>query len=420
MSQDANGLSLFEISLKSYDSATQYLTLEDGIRKQMRVPERELTVNFPVKMRDGGFRMFTGYRVQHNTARGPAKGGIRYHPGVTLDEVKALAIWMTYKCAVVNVPYGGAKGGVSCNPKEMNDFELEHLTRRYTCEISCIIGPTRDIPAPDVYTNPQTMAWIMDTYSMARGEYTPAVVTGKPLAIGGSEGRSEATARGCVDMIAEAARHLNLDLRGARVVVQGFGNAGSIAARLIHDECDAKVIAVSDSRGAVINREGFDPHRAIEHKRKTGSVVELPGTEPISSDELLELDCEVLIPAALENVITASVAPKIKTKILAEAANGPTVPEADEILEQNGVFVLPDILANAGGVTVSYFEWVQNNFGHYWKEEEVNSRLKEKMVTAFGEVLSTAKRYRVHMRRAAWILAIDRVAQAIRVRGIYP
>ncbi len=420
MSQDTDRLSPFEISLKSYDSATQYLSLEDGIRKQMRVPERELTVNFPVKMRDGGFRMFTGYRVQHNTARGPAKGGIRYHPDVTLDEVKALAIWMTYKCAVVNIPYGGAKGGVCCNPKEMNDFELEHLTRRFTCEISCIIGPTRDIPAPDVYTNPQTMAWIMDTYSMARGEYTPGVVTGKPLAIGGSEGRSEATARGCVNVIAEAAKYLNLDLRGARVVVQGFGNAGSIAARLIHDECDAKVIAVSDSQGAVMNMAGFDPHRAIEHKTKTGSVVELPGTEPISGDEMLELECEVLIPAALENVITASVAPKVKTKILAEAANGPTVPEADEILEQNGVFVLPDILANAGGVTVSYFEWVQNNFGHYWKEEEVNSRLKEKMVTAFGEVLSTSKKYRVHMRRAAWILAIARVAEAIRVRGIYP
>ncbi len=420
MSKDANDLSPFEISLKSYDSATQHLSLEDGIRKQMRVPERELTVNFPVKMRDGGFKMFTGYRVQHNTARGPAKGGIRYHPDVTLDEVKALATWMTYKCAVVNIPYGGAKGGVSCNPKEMNDFELEHLTRRFTCEISCIIGPTRDIPAPDVYTNAQTMAWIMDTFSMARGEYTPGVVTGKPLAIGGSEGRNEATARGCVNVIAEAARHLNLNLRGARVVVQGFGNAGSIAARLIHDECDAKVIAISDSRGAVMNKAGFDPHRAIEHKKETGSVVELPGTEPISGDEILGLECEVLIPAALENVITIGVAPKIRTKILAEAANGPTIPEADEILEQNGVFVLPDILANAGGVTVSYFEWVQNNFGHYWKEEEVNSRLKEKMVTAFAEVLSTAKKYRVHMRRAAWILAIERVAEAIRVRGIYP
>jgi glutamate dehydrogenase/leucine dehydrogenase len=371
-------------------------------------------------MRDGGFRMFTGYRVQHNTARGPAKGGIRYHPHVTLDEVKALAIWMTYKCAVVNIPYGGAKGGVTCNPKEMNDFELEHLTRRFTCEISCIIGPTRDIPAPDVYTNSQTMAWIMDTYSMARGEFTPGVVTGKPLAIGGSEGRTEATARGCVNVITEAARHLNLDLKGARVVVQGFGNAGSIAARLIHDECYAKVIAISDSRGAVMNKEGFDPHRAIEHKQRTGSVVGLPGTEPIPGDEILMLECEILIPAALENVITAQVAPKVKTRILVEAANGPTVPEADEILEQNGIFVLPDILANAGGVTVSYFEWVQNNFGHYWKEKEVNSRLEEKMTTAFANVLGTSKKYGVPMRRAAWILAIERVAEAIRARGIYP
>jgi glutamate dehydrogenase (NAD(P)+) len=420
MPADVNGLSLFEISLKNFDRATQYLSLDDGIRKQMRLPERELTTNFPVKMRDGGFRMFTGYRVQHNTARGPAKGGIRYHPHVTLDEVKALAIWMTYKCAVVNIPYGGAKGGVTCNPKEMNDFELEHLTRRFTCEISCIIGPTRDIPAPDVYTNSQTMAWIMDTYSMARGEFTPGVVTGKPLAIGGSEGRTEATARGCVNVITEAARHLNLDLKGARVVVQGFGNAGSIAARLIHDECYAKVIAISDSRGAVMNKEGFDPHRAIEHKQRTGSVVGLPGTEPIPGDEILMLECEILIPAALENVITAQVAPKVKTRILVEAANGPTVPEADEILEQNGIFVLPDILANAGGVTVSYFEWVQNNFGHYWKEKEVNSRLEEKMTTAFANVLGTSKKYGVPMRRAAWILAIERVAEAIRARGIYP
>ncbi len=412
--------SLFDISLESFDEATEYLDLDDGIRKQMRLPERELTTNFPVKMRDGGFRMFTGYRVQHNTARGPAKGGIRFHPSVTLDEVKALAIWMTYKCAVMNIPFGGAKGGVACNPKEMNDFELEHLTRRFTCEISCIIGPTRDIPAPDVYTNAQIMAWIMDSYSMARGEFTPGVVTGKPLSIGGSEGRNEATARGIVDVVIEAAKHLDLDLSGARVVVQGFGNAGSNAARLIHDECNSRIIGVSDSQGAVMNRTGFDPHRALEHKLKTGSVACLPGTEPISPEELLELESEVFIPAALENVITADVAPRVKTRILAEAANGPTVPEADEILEESGIFVLPDILANAGGVTVSYFEWVQNNFGHYWKENEVNSRLEEKMVTAFQQVLNVSKKHRVHMRRAAWILAIERVADAIRARGIYP
>jgi glutamate dehydrogenase (NAD(P)+) len=420
MPETATNPSLFETSLRNYELATEHLSLEDGIRKQMRFPERELTVNFPVKMRDGGFKMFRGYRVQHNTARGPAKGGIRYHPDVTLDEVKALAIWMTYKCAVVNIPYGGGKGGVSCNPKEMNSFELEHMTRRYTSEISCIIGPTRDIPAPDVYTTPQTMAWIMDTYSMARGEYTPGVVTGKPLAIGGSEGRNEATARGCVSIIAEAARHLDMRTKGARVVVQGFGNAGSNLARIIHDEYDAKIVAVSDSRGAVFSASGFDPHSAIEHKQRTGSVVDMPGTESIAGEELIKLDCDILVPAALENVITEEIAPKVKARIVAEAANGPTVPEADEILCRNGCFLLPDILANAGGVTVSYYEWVQNNFGYYWKEEEVKARLKEKMTTAFQEVLATSKRYKVHMRRAAWILAIERVAEAIRVRGIYP
>ena len=420
MSETSNQLNPFEIALQSYDLATEFLSLDQGIREQLRLPERELTVNFPVKMRDGNFKMFKGHRVHHSTARGPAKGGIRYHPDVTLDEIRALASWMTYKCAVVSIPYGGAKGGVVCNPKELTLLELEHLTRRYTTEISHIIGPQKDIPAPDVYTNAQTMAWIMDTFSMARGGPVPGVVTGKPLSIGGSEGRNEATARGCVEVIAEAAKHLNLNLKGARVVIQGFGNAGSIAARLIHDEYDAKVIAVSDSRGAILNAAGFDPHQAIEHKQKTGSVVNLPGTESIPGDDLLELDCEILIPAALENVITKAVAPRIKAKIVAEAANGPTVPEADSILQENGVFVLPDILANAGGVTVSYFEWVQNNTGLYWSEEEVNQRLKEKIVRAFQEVLNTSQKYKVHMRRAAWILAIDRVAEAIKVRGIYP
>ncbi len=412
--------SLFEMSSKNFDLAAAMLELEPNILLQMRMPERELTVNFPVKMRDGNFRMFTGYRVQHSTARGPAKGGIRYHPGVTLDEVKTLASWMTYKCAVLNLPYGGGKGGVICMPKEMNAFELEHLTRRFATEIAPIIGPTRDIPAPDVYTNAQTMAWIVDTISMARGEFTPAVVTGKPLSIGGSEGRNEATARGIVYVIAEAAKHLNLKLKGARVVVQGFGNAGSIAARLIHDEYDAKIIAVSDSSGAVVNMDGFDPHRAIEHKQKTGSVINLHGSDTIPGNDILELDCEILIPAALENMITLQVAPRIKAKIIAEAANGPMVPDADDPLFEKGVFVLPDILANAGGVTVSYFEWVQNNCGFYWKEEEVKARLKERIVNAFHEVLNISRKYRVHMRRAAWILAMDRVAEAQRARGIYP
>jgi glutamate dehydrogenase/leucine dehydrogenase len=415
-----NHFNPFEMSLRNFDEAAQFLTLDGEIRQQVRLPERELIVNFPVKMRDGHFKMFTGYRVQHSTARGPGKGGIRYHPDVNLDEVRALASWMTYKCAVVNIPYGGAKGGVICNPKEMNDFELEHMTRRFTTEIACIIGPQRDIPAPDVYTNAQTMAWMMDTYSMAKGINVPGVVTGKPLAIGGSHGRNEATARGCVYTIAEAARHLNVELKGARVVIQGFGNAGSIAARLIHDEYDSKVIAVSDSTGAVYSENGFDPHRAIEHKQRTGSVAGLPGTDIISGEELLELECEVLIPAALENVITTKNASKIKARIMAEAANGPTIPDADCILHSNGVFVLPDILANAGGVTVSYFEWVQNNYGDSWTEEEVNGRLKRKMVTAFDEVLRASHKYKVHLRRAAWILAIDRVCQALQVRGIYP
>jgi glutamate dehydrogenase/leucine dehydrogenase len=302
----------------------------------------------------------------------------------------------------------------------MNDFELEHMTRRFTTEIACIIGPHRDIPAPDVYTNAQTMAWMMDTYSMAKGINVPGVVTGKPLAIGGSYGRNEATARGCVYTIAEAARHLDIELRGARVAIQGFGNAGAIAARLIHDDYDAKVIAVSDSAGAVYSENGFDPHRAIEHKQRTGSVAGLEGTDSISGEELLELDCEVLIPAALENVITTQNASRIKTRILAEAANGPTIPDADCILHSNGVFVLPDILANAGGVTVSYFEWVQNNYGDCWTEEEVNGRLKRKIVTAFDEVLRASQKYKVQMRRAAWILAIERVSEALRVRGIYP
>ncbi len=418
---DSNGkLNPFEMALTNFDLAADLLGLDTETRNQIRLPERELTVNFPVKMRDGKFKTFTGYRVQHSTARGPAKGGIRYHPDVNLDEVRALASWMTYKCAVVGIPYGGAKGGVICNPKEMNEFELEHMTRRYATEISFIIGPTRDIPAPDVYTNAQTMAWIVDTYSMAKGEWLPGVVTGKPLSIGGSKGRNEATAMGCVFVIAEAAKQLQINLKGARVAIQGFGNAGAIAARLIHDMYDAKVIAVSDSRGAVYSENGFDPHRAIDHKMRTGSVVGLAGTETIPGDDVLTVECDILIPAALENVITPCVANKINTKIIAEAANGPTVPDADTILDQKGICVLPDVLANAGGVTVSYFEWVQNNSGLYWTEEEVNTRLKQIIVGAFEEVFLTSKKYKVNMRRAAWSLAVGRVAEALKMRGIYP
>ncbi len=415
-----NNLNPFEMALKNFELAANTLNLDRNIRERIRLPERELTVNFPVKMRDGSIRVFTGYRVQHNTARGPAKGGIRYHPDVTIDEVRALASWMTWKCAVMNIPFGGGKGGVQCNPKEMTMEELEHLTRRYASEISVMIGPERDIPAPDVYTNPQVMAWIMDTYSMTKGYSVPGVVTGKPIAIGGSKGRGEATARGCVYVIAEAAKHLKLNLSNATVAVQGFGNAGSIAARLIHDEHNARVVAVSDSRGGIYNKAGLDPHKVIKFKQETGTVVGFPEAETITNEELLTLDCDVLIPAALENVITEQNAPRIKVKILAEAANGPTVPAADEILRKNGVFFLPDILANAGGVTVSYFEWVQDNYSFFWNEDDVNKRLKEVMVNAFHDVLNVAQKYDIDMRRAAYVLAVDRVAEAIKVRGIYP
>lgn len=417
MSEPGNPLAT---SMMQLEKAAGVLGIEAEFLAALMQPERELTAHFPVKMRDGRFKIFTGFRVQHSTARGPAKGGIRYHPAVTLDEVRALATWMTFKCAVLNLPFGGAKGGVICDPKAMNRDELEHLTRRYTAAIAPLIGPRRDIPAPDVYTGPQTMAWVMDTWSMAAGEVTPAVVTGKPLALGGSHGRNEATARGCVAAIVSTARHVHLDLKGARVAIQGFGNAGSIAARLIHDEQDAKVIAVGDSSGAIVNRRGLDPHALSEHKQTTGTVCGFPGSEPISQEDLLTIECEVLIPAALENVITAELAPRVKARILAEAANGPTSPDADPILGRNGCFVIPDILANAGGVTVSWFEWVQNNQGYSWSEEDVNARLKQRMAQAFDEVLDLSVERSVDMRTAAWALGLRRVGEALRLRGLYP
>ncbi len=418
--ENRNQYNPFEIALRRFDTAAKHLDLDHNILQQMRLPERELTVNFPVKMRDGNFKMFTGYRVQHSTARGPAKGGLRYHPSVTLDEVRALASWMTWKCAVVNIPFGGAKGGIICNPKEMIKPELENMTRRYTTEIANIIGPQRDIPAPDVYTDKQTMAWMMDTYSMAKGYSEPGVVTGKPLSIGGSEGREEATARGCVYVIQKASHYLNLDLKNARVSVQGFGNAGSIVARLLHDEYDCKIISISDSKGAILNDKGLDPHQVIEHKQKTGSVVNYMNSESISQEDTLTMDCDILIPAALENSITREIASKVKARIIAEAANGPTVPEADEILIRNGKFILPDILANAGGVTVSYFEWVQNNYGYFWKIDLVNSRLKDIMVSSFEHMQNIVRKYKVDTRCAAYIMAINRVHEATQYRGIYP
>jgi glutamate dehydrogenase (NAD(P)+) len=389
------------------------------LRKVLREPRRELIVHFPVKMDDGSVQVFTGYRVQHNLGRGPAKGGIRYHQDVSLDEVKALAMWMTWKCAVVGIPYGGGKGGVIVDPKKLSLKELEGLTRRYATEISIIIGPEKDIPAPDVNTNAQTMAWIMDTYSMHVGYTVPGVITGKPIALGGSEGRTEATARGAVYCIIEAASHRGLDLKKARVAVQGFGNAGSIAARLIRDE-GATVIAVSDSVGGIHAPGGLDVDRVIAWKKEHGTVQGFPGTVDITNAELLEVDCDILIPAALENQITSRNADNIKASIVAEAANGPTTPEADEILFRKGVFTIPDILCNAGGVTVSYFEWVQDLNRDFWNEAEVNEKLKGIMVKAFHDTLMMALKESVNMRTAAYLLAVQRVADATAMRGLYP
>lgn len=412
-------INLFDIVCRNFDIAADLMDLDEDLRDRIKYPERELIVNFPARMADNSVRIFTGFRVQHNTARGPAKGGVRYHPDVTLDEVKALASFMTWKCAVVNIPFGGGKGGVICNPKELSSRELEAITRRYTSEISIFIGPERDIPAPDVYTDAQTMAWIMDTFSMNKGYCVPGVVTGKPLDIGGSLGREDATARGCVFTILEALKHLNMPIDGARVVVQGYGNAGSISAILLHNE-GAKIIGVSDSKGGIYNEKGFDPGEVLNYKFKTGSVVKYAEAETVTNEELLAIECDVLIPAALENAITEENVDKINAKIIGEAANGPTTPGADDILYDRGVFVIPDILANAGGVTVSYFEWVQNLQSFFWKEVDVNARLKEIMVSCFNQVLSVATEKKIPMRKAAYVVAVKRVADAVHVRGIYP
>jgi glutamate dehydrogenase (NAD(P)+) len=417
--QAAPAINPWQVAQRQFDMAAERLNLDQGLRRVLREPRRELSVHFPVKMDDGSVQVFSGYRVQHNLGRGPAKGGIRYHQDVSVDEVKALAMWMTWKCAVVGIPFGGGKGGVIVDPKKLSRRELESLTRRFTTEIEVLIGPERDIPAPDVNTNAQTMAWIMDTYSMHVGYTVPGVVTGKPISLGGSEGRNEATARGAVFCVEEAARHLGMDLKGARVVVQGFGNAGSIAAQLI-SELGAKVIAASDSTGAIHAPNGIDVGRLVGWKSEHGTVAGFPGSQDISSAQLLELECEVLIPAALENQITSANASRVKAKIVAEAANGPTTPEADEILYRNGIFLIPDILCNAGGVTVSYFEWVQDLNRDHWSESVVNEKLREIMVRAFGETLSIADRETVHMRMAAYLLAVDRVASATALRGLYP
>ncbi|MEK6665623.1 MAG: Glu/Leu/Phe/Val dehydrogenase [candidate division NC10 bacterium] len=409
----------YEMALAQYDRAVKYLPLKRGIEDYLRAPKRELTVNFPVRMDDRSVKIFTGYRVHHSTARGPTKGGIRYHPDVTLDEMRALAMWMTWKCAVLSLPFGGAKGGVVCDPKRLSLQELENLTRRYATEISVLMSPEGDIPAPDVNTTPQIMAWIMDTYSMHRGYPVPAVVTGKPVPVGGSLGRAEATGRGVMVSTREALAQLGLPLAGARVAVQGFGNVGSVSAGLLH-AVGARVVAVSDSRGGTLNPEGLDPRALLRHKRESGRLDDYPGGEPITNEGLLVSDCDVLIPAALEQQITAANADRIRARLVVEGANGPTTPEADAILAARGVLVVPDILANAGGVVVSYFEWVQDLQAFFWSEEEINERLERLMVRAFREVGATARDKGVELRTAALIRAIERVAEAIMILGIYP
>ena len=412
-------LNPFDIAREQFTIAADMLGLDESMREVLINPKRQLIVSVPVKMDNGTIKVFEGFRVQHNIARGPAKGGIRYHPDVTLDEVRALASWMTWKCATVGIPYGGGKGGVCVDPRKLSLGELERMTRRFAVEISPIIGPTIDIPAPDVYTNEQTMAWIMDTISMVSGGAQLSIVTGKPLALGGSAGRGEATARGCLFTIREACKLKKIKLKGARVAVQGFGNAGAIAARLLHED-GAKVIAVSDTRGGIYNPKGIDPAAVLRHKEQKGSVAGFKGSNEISNADLLEVDCEILVPAALENQITLENAHRIKARIVAEAANGPVTPGADRVLFKNGVFDIPDILANAGGVTVSYFEWVQDQYGFFWTDKDVNKYLEAIMVKAFKEVHAQAKKYKTHMRTGAYCLAIDRVADATRVRGIFP
>jgi len=388
--------------------------------QKITATKRELTVHFPVRMDDGSLRMYTGYRVQHNDTRGPFKGGIRYHPDTDLDEVRALAMWMTWKAAVVNIPFGGAKGGVQCNPKEMSLRELERLTRRFTWELIPLLGPERDIPAPDVYTNPQVMAWIMDTYSIMHGHTVPGVVTGKPLELGGSLGRFEATGRGVFITAGEAAKVLGMNIEGARVAVQGSGNVGGVVARFFA-RARAKVVAISDSHGGVYNPKGLDVERVLTCKNQYQCFIsDRLEAEDITNAELLEIDCDILVPAALECVITGANAGKVRARIIVEGANGPTTPEADEVLHDNGVFMVPDILANAGGVTVSYFEWVQNLQNLLWDEEEIDNRLSGIMRKAFSEVLAISQNKKVPMRIAALMLGISRVAKAQELRGVYP
>jgi glutamate dehydrogenase (NAD(P)+) len=411
-------LNPFDFALRQFGTAADLLGLDPGTRDVLRFPKRQLTVSIPVKMDNGSIRVFQGHRVQHSIARGPSKGGIRYHPGVTLDEVKALAMWMTWKCAVVNIPFGGAKGGVTVDPKALSLGENERMTRRFTSEISIILGPDRDIPAPDVYTNSQTMAWMMDTYSMIKGYSTLGVVTGKPLSVGGSAGRNEATAEGCFVAIEEAAKRRGIPLKGATAAVQGFGNAGYFVAKFLA-EAGVRVVAVSDSKGAIHNEKGLDIASVLTAKEKKGSVTAARG-ERIGNDEILELPVDILVPAALEGVITRKNAPKVKARIVAEAANGPTTPDADEILRRRDIVVIPDILANAGGVTVSYLEWVQDLYSFFWDAEMVRTHLQKTIRRAYEDVESAARKHDTDLRTGALVVAIGRVAEATRVRGIFP
>jgi glutamate dehydrogenase (NAD(P)+) len=415
----AEAPNIWAVAQQQFDLAADRLDLDDGMRRVLRVPQRELTVNFPVTMDDGNVQVFTGYRVQHNVSRGPGKGGIRYHQNVTIDEVRALAMWMSWKCAVVNIPYGGAKGGVIVDPKKLSIREVEGLTRRFTTELSPLIGPDRDIPAPDVNTNAQTMAWIMDTYSMHQGYTISGVVTGKPIAIGGSLGRNEATARGAVFTLQRWSAATNTPLAGLRVAIQGYGNAGSIAATLLAAE-GATIIAVSDSTGGIHDPSGLDPAKVLAWKQEHGTVMGFPRADEVTNQEILELECDILVPAALENQITRENAPRIKARVIAEAANGPTTPEADQILFENGVFLIPDILCNAGGVTVSYFEWVQDMQSFFWSEDRINESLREIMDRAFEAVHSMSTKHGVDMRTAAYMVAVARVAEATMLRGLYP
>ncbi|MBA7500580.1 MAG: glutamate dehydrogenase [Clostridia bacterium] len=409
----------WHMTLSQLDEVAKEINLDENIHQILRHPKRCLTVSIPIQMDNGKIKVFTGFRVQHNVTRGPAKGGIRYHPSVTLDETKALAMLMTWKCAVVNIPYGGAKGGIVCEPRKLSLKEVERLTRRYISEIISFIGPEKDIPAPDVNTNPQVMAWIMDTYSMDVGYSVPGVVTGKPISIGGSLGRNTATARGVMFSLMNAAKKLKLDLFEKTIAIQGYGNVGGNLAHLLNDE-GYKIIAISDVEGGIYNPKGLNPNKVSLALKESGSVIGFKDADKITNQELLAMDCHVLVPAALENQIDEDNADKIKAKLIVEAANAPITPQADKILEGKGIFIIPDILANAGGVTVSYFEWVQGLQAYFWTEREVNLKLRDIMQKAFDKVYRICEERKVTMRKAAYILAVERVAEATRVRGLYP